>query len=30
MKDWVVSFLAAALLVVLVIWCVKVFIEVLQ
>jgi hypothetical protein len=30
MKDWAVSFVAAALLVGLVIWCVKVFIEVLR
>jgi hypothetical protein len=30
MKDWAVSFIAAALLVGLVIWCVKVFIEVLR
>jgi hypothetical protein len=29
MKDWAVSFIAAVLLVGLVIWCVKVFIEVL-
>jgi hypothetical protein len=29
MKDWAVSFIAAALLVGLVIWCAKVFIEVL-
>jgi hypothetical protein len=29
MKDWAVSFIAAALLVGLVLWCVKVFIEVL-
>jgi hypothetical protein len=29
MKDWAVSFIAAALLVGMVIWCVKVFIEVL-
>jgi hypothetical protein len=29
MKDWAVSFAAAALLVGMVIWCVKVFIEVL-
>ena len=30
MKDWAVSFIAAALLVALVVWCVKVFIEVLR
>jgi hypothetical protein len=29
MKDWAVSFIAAALLVGLAIWCAKVFIEVL-
>jgi hypothetical protein len=29
MKDWAVSFIAAALLVGLVVWCAKVFIEVL-
>jgi hypothetical protein len=29
MKDWAVSFIAAALLIGLVIWCVKVFIEVM-
>jgi len=29
MKDWAVSFIAAALVVGLVVWCVKVFIEVL-
>lgn len=29
MRDWAVSFVAAALLVGLVIWCIKVFIEVL-
>jgi len=29
MKDWAVSFIAAALLLGLVVWCVKVFIEVL-
>ena len=29
MKDWAVSFIAAALLVGLVLWCAKVFIEVL-
>ena len=29
MKDWAVSFIAAALVVGLVIWCAKVFIEVL-
>jgi hypothetical protein len=29
MKDWVVSFIAAALLIGLVVWCAKVFIEVL-
>jgi hypothetical protein len=28
-KDWAVSFIAAALLVGMIIWCVKVFIEVL-
>jgi hypothetical protein len=28
MKDWAVSFIAAALLVGLVVWCVKVFIGV--
>ena len=28
MKDWAVSFIAAALLIGMVIWCVKVFIEV--
>jgi hypothetical protein len=30
MKDWAVSFIAAALLVGLVIWCAKVFIWVLS
>jgi hypothetical protein len=30
MKEWAVSFIAAALLVGLVIWCVKVFIWVLS
>lgn len=30
MKDWAVSFIAAALVVGLVIWCARVFIEVLQ
>jgi len=30
MKDWAVSFIAAALVVGLVIWCAKVFIEVLM
>jgi hypothetical protein len=30
MKDWAVSFIAAVLLVGLIIWCAKVFIEVLQ
>jgi hypothetical protein len=29
MKDWAVSFIAAALLVGLVIWCAKIFTEVL-
>jgi hypothetical protein len=29
MKDWAVSFVAAALLVGFIIWCAKVFIEVL-
>jgi hypothetical protein len=29
MKDWAVSFIAAALLVGLVVWCAKVFVEVL-
>ena len=29
MKDWVVSFIAAALLVGMIIWCVKVFIGVM-
>jgi hypothetical protein len=29
MKEWAVSFIAAALLVGLVVWCVKVFVEVL-
>jgi hypothetical protein len=28
MKDWAVSFIAAALLVGLVIWCARIFIEV--
>jgi hypothetical protein len=27
MKDWAVSFIAAALLVGMVVWCVKVFVE---
>jgi hypothetical protein len=30
MKDWAVSFIAAVLLVGLIIWCAKVFIEVLR
>jgi hypothetical protein len=30
MKDWAVSFVAAVLLIGVVIWCVKVFIEVLR
>jgi hypothetical protein len=30
MKDWAVSFVAAALVVGLVIWCARVFIEVLK
>jgi hypothetical protein len=29
MKEWAVSFIAAAFLVGLVVWCVKVFVEVL-
>jgi hypothetical protein len=29
MREWAVSFIAAALLVGMIIWCVKVFIEVL-
>jgi hypothetical protein len=29
MKDWAVSFIAAALLVALVVWCARVFIEVI-
>ena len=29
MKDWAVSFIAAVLLIGLVLWCVRVFIEVL-
>jgi hypothetical protein len=29
MKDWAVSFIAAVLLVGLIIWCVKIFIEVM-
>ena len=29
MKDWAVSFIAAALLIGLVIWCARVFIEVI-
>jgi hypothetical protein len=29
MKDWAVSFIAAVFLIGMVIWCVKVFIEVL-
>jgi hypothetical protein len=28
MKDWAVSFIAAALLIGMVIWCAKIFIEV--
>jgi hypothetical protein len=28
MKDWAVAFIAAALLIGLVIWCVRIFIEV--
>jgi len=30
MKDWAVSFVAAALVVGLIVWCAKVFIEVLK
>lgn len=30
MKDWAVSFIAAALVVGMVVWCAKVFIEVLR
>jgi hypothetical protein len=30
MKDWAVSFIAAVLVCGLVVWCVKVFIEVLR
>lgn len=29
MKDWTVSFIAAVLLVGLIVWCAKVFVEVL-
>jgi hypothetical protein len=29
MKDWAVSFIAAALLVGLIVWCVRIFIEVI-
>jgi hypothetical protein len=29
MKDWAVSFIAAALVVGLIVWCVRVFIEVM-
>ena len=29
MKDWAVSFIAAALIVGLIVWCVRVFIEVM-
>jgi hypothetical protein len=29
MKDWAVSFIAAALLIGLMLWCVRIFIEVL-
>jgi hypothetical protein len=29
MKDWAISFVAAALVVGLVVWCAKVFVEVL-
>ena len=29
MREWVVSFIAAALLVGMIVWCLKVFIEVL-
>jgi hypothetical protein len=29
MRDWAVSFIAAALLVGMIVWCLKVFIEVL-
>jgi len=30
MKDWAVSFAAAALVVGLIVWCAKVFVEVLK
>jgi len=30
MKDWAVSFIAAVLLVGVIVWCAKVFIEVLR
>lgn len=30
MKDWAVSFIAAALLVGLIVWCAKVFVEVMN
>jgi len=30
MRDWAVSFVAAALVVGLIVWCAKVFIEVLK
>jgi hypothetical protein len=30
MKDWAVSFIAAALLVGMIVWCAKVFIEILM
>jgi hypothetical protein len=30
MKDWAVSFIAAAFLIGMVVWCIKVFIEVLR
>jgi hypothetical protein len=30
MKDWAVSFIAAALLIGLVVWCVRVFIQVMS
>jgi hypothetical protein len=29
MKDWAVSFIAAALLIGLIVWCAKIFIEVM-
>jgi hypothetical protein len=29
MRDWAVSFIAAALLIGLVVWCVKIFVEML-